>query len=323
MEVLVSFVDGDPDRPLCVGTLYNGENRPPYALPDEKTKSTIRSSSSPGGEGHNELTFEDAAGQEELFLHAQRNLREVVRAAHSTSVGASQTLGVGKDQTITVGADRQVSVRGNQTVIVEGEGEDPSFSGHKMQVSGDHVVEVSKNASLSAPESISLVCKGTKIVLTPERVTIAAGGGSAVVLDVEALLSSAKLAKVKLDQTGAVRVSSNSPSTLTLDSTVKFVSSAKSELVLDDGAKLSASAEGAKLTLDSNAELVGEEVTCQATAATLVMNTNATLSANTSTMVGAGGLFEAGPQGASTTGASVTTQAMGVATVSGKLVKIN
>ena len=63
-EVLVDFLEGDPDRPIITGRVYHGENSPPYPLPDEKTKSTIRSESSPGGGGFNELRFEDKKGEE-------------------------------------------------------------------------------------------------------------------------------------------------------------------------------------------------------------------------------------------------------------------
>jgi type VI secretion system secreted protein VgrG len=324
MEVLVTFIDGDPDRPLCIGSVYNGRNHPPYApLPDHKTKSTIRSSSSPGGEGSNELTFEDAAGREEVYLHAQRNLREVVGAAHSLRVGAGQSESVGRDQTITVGRDRSVTITGNEMVTVKGQREGPGFAGHKMEVTGDHHVTATKHAHLSAPESISLVCLGTKIELTPQRITLRAGSGATLVLDVEALMASATHAKVRLDAVGHVEVSSNAPATMSLAAGVKLASSAGSELVLDGAARMVAAGAAAELQLTSNVNVRGEEVTCQSRAAMLEMTTDATLSANTVTLQGAAGMFEAGPQGATTTGASVTTQAAGTATVLGKLVKIN
>ncbi|MEG3050325.1 MAG: type VI secretion system tip protein TssI/VgrG, partial [Thermomonas sp.] len=71
MEVVVDFLEGDPDRPIAVGCVYNGINKPPYALPAEQTKSTIKTLSSKGGGGFNELRFEDKKGSEEVFLHAQ------------------------------------------------------------------------------------------------------------------------------------------------------------------------------------------------------------------------------------------------------------
>ena len=127
MEVVVSFLGGDPDRPVVAGCLYTGGNQPPGALPDTKTCTTLRSQSSPGGEGFNELRFEDAAGSEELYMHAQRNHRTVVRAAQSTRVGGTRSLTVGRDSTRTIGGSETVNVGepggdtpGNLQVLVTG-----------------------------------------------------------------------------------------------------------------------------------------------------------------------------------------------------------
>ena len=127
MEVVVSFLAGDPDRPICTGVVYNGLNPPPYPLPESKTRSVIKTSSSPGGDGFNELSFEDAAGSEEVFLHAQKNLREVVKASHSTSVGGPQSLTVGKDRTKTVSGSQAATIEKDQHTRIEG-------------VSGTHIV---------------------------------------------------------------------------------------------------------------------------------------------------------------------------------------
>jgi len=109
-EVVVEFLEGDPDRPLVVGSVYNGENPPPIPLPAEKTRSTLRSASSPGSDGANELRFEDAKEAEEVYLHAQRNL--------SIEVENDKTQRVGGNETLTVEKDRSREVRGNQTLQV-------------------------------------------------------------------------------------------------------------------------------------------------------------------------------------------------------------
>lgn len=142
MEVMVAFIDGDPDRPVCTGCVYNGAHSPPYALPEHKTRSGLRTSSSPGGAGHNELYFEDAAGSEEIHLHAQRNLREVVRADHATHVGRDQSLEVGRDQTVTIGRDHSETIRGNATRVIEGADDERVFHGRTTQIDGaeDHFV---------------------------------------------------------------------------------------------------------------------------------------------------------------------------------------
>jgi type VI secretion system secreted protein VgrG len=120
MEVVVMFVDGDPDRPLVSGSVYNGANVLPYPLPDEKTKSTIKTHSSPGGGGYNEIRFEDKAGSEEIFTHAQKDYDEVVLNDHNTSVGHNQTNEVDLDQTQTVHGDQTEQVDGNQDMTVDG-----------------------------------------------------------------------------------------------------------------------------------------------------------------------------------------------------------
>ena len=72
-EVIVHFLEGDPDQPIVAGCLYNPEAMPPYELPDNKTRSAIKTNSSPGGDGFNEIRFEDEKGKEQIFIHAERN----------------------------------------------------------------------------------------------------------------------------------------------------------------------------------------------------------------------------------------------------------
>ena len=73
-EVIVSFLEGDPDRPLITGSVYNADQMPPYALPDEQTKSTMKSMSSKGGGGFNEIRFEDKKGSEQIFIHGEKDI---------------------------------------------------------------------------------------------------------------------------------------------------------------------------------------------------------------------------------------------------------
>jgi type VI secretion system secreted protein VgrG len=120
MEVVVSFVDGDPDRPLVTGAVYDGTNGTPYPLPDEKTKSTIKSNSSLGGGGFNEFRFEDKAGSEEIYTHAQKDYNEVVENDHNTLVHNNQTNTVDVDQTQVIGANQTETVHGNQEMTVDG-----------------------------------------------------------------------------------------------------------------------------------------------------------------------------------------------------------
>jgi type VI secretion system secreted protein VgrG len=119
MEVVVQFLEGDPDRPLVTGCVYNGQNTPPYPLPADKTKSTIKSNSSPGGNGSNEIRFEDAAGSEEVYIHAQKDMNEVVEHDHTTRVKNNHTNTVDVNDTESVGGDQSLTVSGNRTKTVK------------------------------------------------------------------------------------------------------------------------------------------------------------------------------------------------------------
>jgi type VI secretion system secreted protein VgrG len=179
-EVIVSFLDGDPDRPVCTGCVYNGEAAPPQALPQHKTRSTIRTASVGGHEGFNELTFEDEGGREEIYLHAQRNLREAVGAQHRTSVGADQSLTVGRDRTKTVrGSERAVvegdrddEVHGNVTEVIAGSRDvtimgtqlNGTVHGGRLKVSGTYAIE--------SDTCIRLQCGASSLELTPAGVRI-------------------------------------------------------------------------------------------------------------------------------------------------------
>ena len=81
-EVIVEFLDGNPDRPIVTGAVYNGESKPPYPLPDNATMSTIKSNSSKGGQGFNEFRFEDKKGSEQVFLHAEKDQDIRVKDGH-------------------------------------------------------------------------------------------------------------------------------------------------------------------------------------------------------------------------------------------------
>jgi len=215
MEVVVSFLGGNPDRPIVTGCVYNALNVPPVELPEHKTQSTIRTSSSPGGRGHNELRFEDGAGQEEVYLRAQRNLREWVGSDHDTTVARDQALQVGRNQTVTIAGDRTSKIEGEHRhtvgkhewrhvmdssfVRVERSGEayfgehvamyvnqskgseaQPSkrIDGAKLHVGGDAHVEATRTQTLLCGESrIVMDTRGIDIS-APDHITLTVGGTS-------------------------------------------------------------------------------------------------------------------------------------------------
>ncbi len=103
MEVVVSFLGGDVDRPVVMGTVYNAANLPPDRLPEKKTQSGIRTHSTPGGGGYNEILFEDAKGGELLSIRAQRNLDESASNDVRSTAGRDHTIAAGRNAARDVG----------------------------------------------------------------------------------------------------------------------------------------------------------------------------------------------------------------------------
>lgn len=147
-EVVVSFLEGNPDRPLVTGCVYNSEFTVPYTLPDEQTKSTLKSNSSKGGSGFNEIRFEDKAGSEEIFLQAQKDL--------NVSVLNNDSKTVTKDRTLTVSGKETTTVSGTRTVSVSGDETHSNSANFKSDVSGNFTLTVSGNLSIEASGSVTI-----------------------------------------------------------------------------------------------------------------------------------------------------------------------
>lgn len=119
-EVIVDFLEGDPDKPIVTGRVYNNDNMPPYTLPDEKTKSTIKTNSSKGGGGFNEIRFEDKKGSEQVFIHAESRQDNRVKGDSLEFVGHDRHLIVKNDQFEKVEGDKHLKVLGDQNGVVVG-----------------------------------------------------------------------------------------------------------------------------------------------------------------------------------------------------------
>ena len=117
MEVVVEFLDGDPNKPLVTGCVYNGKNAVPYDLPEHKTRSTFRTDTHEG-EGFNELRFEDKKGEEEVFLHAQKDRNEKVRNNHTERIDNNWVQSVGHNKAVQVRHSHDEVIGGNMSIQV-------------------------------------------------------------------------------------------------------------------------------------------------------------------------------------------------------------
>lgn len=120
MEVIVVFEGGDTDKPMILGSLYNGTHPPPFALPADKTRSGWRTQSAPGGAGNNEISFQDAAMKEQIYVHAQRNLDEVVEMNHTLLIKNDEFIRLLGSRVETIEKNVEQHVRGDSTSYVGG-----------------------------------------------------------------------------------------------------------------------------------------------------------------------------------------------------------
>ncbi len=166
-EVVVSFLDGDPDRPLVTGCVYNAQQVVPYSLPGEQSKSTVKTNSTKGGNGFNELRFEDKAGSEEVYLHAQKDLSVQVLGSETRTVQKSRSATIQEaDDSLTVAKGNRIiavqegneshEVKGKRDLTVTGNETHTNKADFAQTVSGNFTLKVSGNLSIEVSGSVKI-----------------------------------------------------------------------------------------------------------------------------------------------------------------------
>jgi len=197
-EVVVDFLEGDPDRPLITGSVYNADQMPPYELPGEKTKSTTKTNSSLGGKGFNEIRFEDKKGEEQLFVHGEKDADIRIRNDRREWVGQDRHLVVVRDKVekverdshglvereerLEVTADRHRKVGGlesievvkSRSLTVGGDVIEVFKGSHSEQVTGDYYARA-KNVVIEGTTGLTIKVGGNFITVDTTGVTIKGG----------------------------------------------------------------------------------------------------------------------------------------------------
>ncbi|WP_342376992.1 type VI secretion system tip protein VgrG [Myxococcus stipitatus] len=176
-EAVVRFLEGNPDKPLLVGAVYNGQNAPPLALPGEKTKSTVRTDSSPGGGGFNEVRIEDSAGSEEVFLHAQKDENLDTLNDKSQRVGGNESLLVEKDRARDIVGKQALTVKLDDASTVEGSQSLRVALNRETRTKGDHSEEVERNQSITVMAVHALNVKLAAATSVGAAAALGVGGG--------------------------------------------------------------------------------------------------------------------------------------------------
>ncbi len=205
-EVIVDFLEGDPDRPIIVGSVYNAEHMPPYELPANKTQSGVKSRSSLDGtpENFNEICFEDKKGEEFIYIRAEKDLIQAVENDEYRWVGRDRTTTIDRDDTthiqrdrtetvdrddrLTVGHDRIEKVGRHQTVGVEGNrgetvsgDEDVTIKGNqKLTVAGDQTISVAGKRSVTVGGNDTLSVGGVRSVTAGDAIVLSTGGAAII-----------------------------------------------------------------------------------------------------------------------------------------------
>ncbi|WP_334189554.1 type VI secretion system Vgr family protein [Noviherbaspirillum sp.] len=191
-EVVVHFLEGDPDRPIVTGSVYNGENQIPYPQPAKKTSSGMRTYSTPdgGANDYNELRFEDMKGEEELYIQAQKDMNTRIKANatrivgnnDSVSVDANQNIRVQKNRNVTVdgkqatsiGSDRHMAVSGNESKQVTGD-RVMQLGSDSVQIDGDAICSTGGSLDISAGQSYALSAQMNIAMTAQSAVDIKSG----------------------------------------------------------------------------------------------------------------------------------------------------
>jgi len=229
-EVVVEFLEGDPDRPIITGSVYNGQNKPPYKLPDHQTQSGIKSRSTKEGgpDNFNEIRFEDKKGEEQLFIHAEKN--------QDIEVENDETHSVGHDRTKTIDHDETTHVKNNRTETVDKE--------ESITIGGSRTENVAKD------ETIAIGANRTETVAKDESITISGGRKESVSKDESIAIGGGRTETVAKDE--SITISGNRELMVAKDEGVsigeKYSQSVGKDATIDVGKKLTIQA-GDEITL--------------------------------------------------------------------------
>ena len=255
-EVIVDFLEGDPDQPIITGRVYNAEQMPPYELPANKTQSGVKSRSSLGGSpaNFNEIRMEDKKGSEQLFIHAEKNQDIEVENDETHWVGHDRTKTIDHDETSHIKHDRTETVDNNETITVHGNrtetvDKDETITVHKNRtetVDINETISIGGNRSItvSKSETATVTLQRTHSVGINETISVGAAQEISVGAMQAITVGAAQTTTVGANQTNTIgknqttSVGKNLSTTVGADESRKVTGGRSSDIGKDDATKV-------------------------------------------------------------------------------------
>ncbi|WP_213937802.1 type VI secretion system tip protein VgrG [Pseudomonas sp. dw_612] len=196
MEVVVTYLEGDPDKPLITGCVANKVTSVPHTLPEHKTKTVLRSQSSPHTGGYNELMLEDRAGQEKIYLRAQRDIEQLILNDSDSQIGNDRREQISRDSHSLIGHDRFEQVDNHSASLIRGDETHTTQGLRNTVIGGDELISISGNSSTTVAGTL-VIQAGPHARVNAANVVIDAGmsltlraGGHHIVINAGGIFSS-------------------------------------------------------------------------------------------------------------------------------------
>jgi type VI secretion system secreted protein VgrG len=283
-EVIVDFLEGDPDRPIITGRVYNADHMPPYTLPDNKTQTGIKTRSTKGGnpDNFNELRFEDKKGKEELHIQAERDMSTYVKRNQSTRVDGDRSVSVGGNQSTTVTKNETQTYQAERSMTVAKTNKDEITGAHTGIYHAGRTETVEKGDTLTVKDSNKTVdVIGAYDITVKDHLKVTKASTSMTIDD-----------NFVVDASG--KVDMHNPGT-------------------------SVVGEGTTLTLNGNSAVT---ITCGASSISMKSDGTIEITGKTVKIGNATNNAAFDPQGTTINGVKITSAAVGIQEISGALIKV-
>ena len=274
-EVIVDFLEGDPDRPIIIGRVYHAENMPPWGLPAKAVISGVKSDSTKGGGGYNEYSMDDTKGNELIRVHAQFDQDIKVEHDERTNVGRNRTESVGNDETITIGHNRTEKVGNN---------EDIKIGVNRTEIVGANeniTIGANRTESVLANETVTIVLTRTKTIGINDALTV--GGAQEITIGAAQAVTVGGARAHTVGGGEAITIGASQSNTIGSDQTTQIGSNQSTDVGADQSSQVGGS-RAASIAKDDALKVgktliidAGDSITLQTGSASIVMKKDGTI----------------------------------------------